>query len=128
MGNTLQNTMPEGVTMEARYQRAMQLVQGMYNNKVVHNDIVYPHWIAQSGCFWYERRLKNGKQYRLVDAKAKTNTVAFDHQALAQALAVDKEVNADDLPLHAVDISLSPLQISFDAFDRRWLFRPTWLF
>ena len=124
MVDTPQNVTPDDQTMEARYQRAMRLVQGMGSNKVVRNDILFPHWIAQSDSFWYERRLKNGKQYRLVDAKAKTNTLAFDHEALAQALTAvsGQGLVAEDLPINKVDIRLSPLQVTFNAFDSAWTF------
>ena len=110
--------------MEDRYRRAAQMVQGMYNNKVVLNDIVFPHWIAESDYFWYERRLRDGKQYRLVAAKNRTNAVAFDHRCMARLLAeaVGQKVNAEDLPIQNVEISISPLQVTFDAFERSWIF------
>ena len=109
--------------MEDRYRRAAQMVQGMYNNKVVLNDIVFPHWIAESDYFWYERRLRDGKQYRLVAAKNRTNAVAFDHRCMARLLAeaVGQKVNAEDLPIQNVEISISPLQVTFDAFERSWI-------
>ena len=108
--------------MEARYQRASKLLKGMYTSDLVQNDILFPHWIEQTDCFWYERALKKGKQYRLVDAKPATNSEAFDHQALANALSekVGQDVSAMNLPLNQVEICLSPRKVLFDAFDKRW--------
>ena len=110
--------------MTARYQRAASWLQGMFNSKLVQNDVVFSHWIGQSESFWYERHLPSGKQYRLVNGRTKTNETAFDHQALAQALTVAAgiDVTADHLPLNNVDIGLSPLCVTFDAFDKRWVF------
>ena len=112
----------ETTTMEARYQRASKLLKGMYTSDLVQNDILFPHWIEQTDCFWYERALKKGKQYRLVDAKPATNSEAFDHQALANALSekVGQDVSAMNLPLNQVEICLSPRKVLFDAFDKRW--------
>ena len=40
MTQTPQNSVADDGTIESRYQRAMRLVQGMYNNKIVRNDIL----------------------------------------------------------------------------------------
>ena len=60
----------------------------------------------------------------MIDAKAASNTTAFDHNALAQALAQasDQTVDKEDLPISSVAINLAPLTISFVAFDQHWLF------
>ena len=110
--------------IDARYHRANTLLQGMYTNKLVQNDILFPHWIAQSNCFWYERVLKNGKHYRLVDADTASNESAFDHQSLALALgeAIGRDIQAEALPIDNVEIKLSPLRVLFSAFEKRWLF------
>lgn len=115
----------ETTTMEARYQRASKLLKGMYTSDLVQNDILFPHWIEQTDCFWYERALKKGKQYRLVDAKAATNSEAFDHQALANALSekVGQDVSAMNLPINQVEILHSPRKVLFDAFDKRWAYQ-----
>ena len=110
--------------MEKRYKRARTLLQGMHTSNLVQNGILFPHWVPQSDCFWYERALSNGKHYRLVDASIGTNEFAFDHNALGRALsrAVGQDVNAENLPIKNVEITFSPLNVSFTAFDKRWLF------
>lgn len=110
--------------MESRYQRAQSLMQGMFTKTSAFNTTVIPHWIGDSDCFWYEREFKIGKEFRLVDAAAGSNEIAFDHAALAKALAQasGEAVNAEDLPIRKMDLSLSPLQLSFDAYGKRFLF------
>lgn len=115
---------PEAKKMMARYQCAQTLMQGLRTQRVVKNDNLLPHWIAQTNYFWYERTHKTGKEYRLVNAQTLVNKLAFDHTSLAGALskAVNQKVNAQDLPITSVTISLSPLKIVFTSFDRHWQF------
>ena len=118
--------------MEVRYHRAQHLMRGIFTNNISFNDMVYPVWIENSDCFWYERTTKAGtgdaarfgKEYRLVDANATTNQRAFDHKMLAVALAkvAKQDVDADNLPIDKVNMSLDPVTLSFDAFDKRWQF------
>lgn len=133
-------TNKEPQPIEARYQRAQSILQGLGTNQLVQNDTLFPHWIDGTDCFWYERTLKHGnelpnqddgessikldKQYRLVNAKASSNEVAFDHEALATALAkvAEQSVDKNDLPIKQVAITLAPVTISFAAFERHWLF------
>ena len=118
--------------MQARYERAQVILQGIWTNNLVFNDVVYPVWIGDSDCFWYERTLKSGdgetatfgKEYRLVDASAATNSIAFDHKVFADALAAaaGEKVTAFDLPIKDVEFSLEPLIVSFTAFEKRWAY------
>ena len=127
-------------TIRARYERAAKLMQGIYSKKLVCNSTVFPIWIEESDCFWYEREANNeqvdsnlfGKEYRLVDAEFSTNCVAFDHEALAAALskAIGQDVDARDLPITKVEMVLAPKnastrtvsEVHFFAYDKKWLF------
>ena len=118
--------------MEARYQRAQTLIQGYTSTSLVQNETIYPQWIESSTSadkeetdyFWYERAYKTGKEYHLVNAKSATNKIAFDHNTFASALAKvsGQKVNAQDLPISHITITLSPLTVCFTAFDQRWKF------
>lgn len=128
-------------TIEARYQRAKTLIQGFSSKSLVRNDVVIPTWIEGTECFWYERDTLLykkassggdredtpfiGKEYRLVDAKSASNTVAFDHGTLASSLgkASKKEVDPTNLPICHITLSLDPVTVVFTAFDKRWCFR-----
>lgn len=121
------------LSLEKRYRRAEFLLQGFGTNQLVQNDRIFPYWIDGTDCFWYERITKQSKEpsavikeFRLVDAKAATNQAAFDHQALATALSQisGQTIDQNNLPLTNIEIKLSPLTVSFDAFDQRWLFNP----
>lgn len=115
-----------------RYEQAQSLMQGVMSKRLVLNDAVFPHWIEDSDCFWYEREVSGdkvsstalGREYRLVDAKAVSNTQAFDHQALVSALeeASGQTIDPQSLPILVADIILSPRQVRFTAFDKQWMF------
>ena len=114
----------------ARYRRAEALEHEVYNQSMVLNAQIVPHWIGSSDCFWYSRKTRQagevgiGTEYRMVNAKATTHTEAFDHSLLAQALAAvaGEEVNPNSLPISGLELELSPACATFAAFDKRWRF------
>ena len=121
--------------MEARYERAKCLMQGYFKRgtgALVSNPTLFPIWIENSNRFWYERDLKGGKEFRLVNAETATNAPAFNHEALATALAeaTGETVKAKQLPINdlvnsvgkltdLMTMKLSPRQLTFTAFERR---------
>ncbi|WP_165776875.1 S9 family peptidase [Paremcibacter congregatus] len=121
----------------ARYSRSKALYQEgdnlMWNTmrsvkrplNLARNTTVLPVWIKESECFWYERAFKEGREYRLVDAKKSRNECAFDHNLLALELKIasGEIVNAHNLPISEVKISMNPLIVGFAAFDKRWTFK-----
>lgn len=137
-------------TLLERYEKAQALMKGSFTDKLVKNDTVFPYWIryddqSDSGCFWYRRQTVDGKNYRLVDIETASNTSAFDHYALAEALnkaqgfndargEIPEESGADDLqiidpldlPIEAIAITRAnqgaPLQIAFKALNKYWHF------
>ena len=111
--------------MEAGYRRAMIFQNAVADiKKLALNTTLVPHWIEDTDLFWYRRETKSGVQFRLVDANSATNQIAFDHQILASSLskALKKEVNANRLPITGVTITLAPLRVLFQAFDKRYCF------
>ena len=122
--------------MHKRYERALHLVKGVFTDDITYNDMVFPQWIGESDCFWYERVTDSdgssarGAQYRLVDARAGTNIEAFDHARLAKSLskAAGVEVNPDKLPLQDLRMevcsednhSRTVKTVTFRAHDQRW--------
>lgn len=111
-------------SIEVCYQRAQSLIQGLNSKTVAFNTTVIPHWMGLSDCFWYERESGLGKEFRLVNVPECSNQLAFDHQLLAEALALvsGQVVDADNLPITHLIWELSPLKFSFDAFGKRWTF------
>lgn len=108
--------------IQTRYQRAQQLVAGVFTKKVAFNDTLYPHWIGDSDSFWYKQETLSGHHYHVVDAKTGTNSRAFDHDALAKALTKvsGNDVAADKLPLSDLDLIDVQNKIVFTAFNQRW--------
>lgn len=110
-----------------RYNTAQNLMQGVLSNRVAMNDAVFPHWIGDSQCFWYIRETKEGKQFRLVDAKEGSNAEAFDHKVLADRLSsvTGKSIDHQNLPISKnFNLTLSPLNIRFQALGENWLYDP----
>jgi dipeptidyl aminopeptidase/acylaminoacyl peptidase len=114
----------------ARYQRAELLDQEVFNQSIVLNTQIVPHWIGDSNCFWYTRQQRKkdstdiATEYRLVDAGTATQTEAFNTVLLAQALAkaTGKNVNPDNLPISELRLELVPTSVFFTAFDKHWRF------
>lgn len=136
------NKIDMNTAIQSRYQRAQSLLQKYTANQLVLNATIYPVWIGESQCFWYERNhwleesdrgsQKNvAKEYRLVNAQTKSNSIAFDHNVLANALADISEqgVVANNLPINEVAISLYDdlndlrvKSVEFVAFSKCWVF------
>lgn len=88
------------------------------------NDTVFPHWIDEGHQFWYLKQTKSGKQFRLVDPETKSNELAFDHKALASMLQknVGKTIDADNLPIKIIELSLLERKVHFVSFQKHWAF------
>lgn len=111
--------------LDAAYQRATLFQKALTDmNKVARNTTLVPHWIGESDCCWYRRHTASGVEFRLVNAKNASNQEAFDHQTLAVALSdlTQQEISADNLPMTQVNITLSPTQVYFVAFDQHYRF------
>jgi len=125
-------TAPTETEMKARYQKAQHITSGIFGKSVAFNTTLFPTWIGDTDCFWYEREKKDGKEYRLVDAKTTSNTLAFDHHELAAILAesVKQEVDANNLPITKMALQLDLATssatgvrtVEFTAFMKRWRF------
>lgn len=118
--------------MAGKYQRSHRLLQSIWaRNSRFLNTCLFPNWIGDSDCFWYERELKEGKEFRLVNAKSASNNLAFDHAVLAAALteASGEDVDANNLSITGVKMQLTPATedetialIEFTQFEQRWGF------
>ncbi|MDB9724464.1 S9 family peptidase [bacterium] len=106
-----------------RYQRAQTTMQGAWGvKKLALNTVIYPHWIGDSDCFWYQQETLNGKSFRVVDAETQLTENAFDHKALAEALTNEtgESIDPENLPLTVLEITLSPRAVNFTAFGESW--------
>lgn len=90
------------VSLESRYQRAEQLLPWNLVPRLT-NLSVEPYWLDEYR-FWFKRDLcdqKQGYEFILVDTDSVTETLAFDHQRVANALSelLGTTVKPDQLPL-----------------------------
>ena len=110
--------------IKTRYEQAQVLSQGHFSTNIIKNDVILPHWIGTSECFWYVRSGDKGKEFCLVNAKDATKGLAFDHAILATQLSAvtGQKVDSHNLPLNDLTLSLSPTIIRFQAFDKYWIF------
>ncbi len=85
-----------------------------YHSKYYNGDIT-PHWIGDTHFFWYRTTDAGGTTFILADADKKTKQPAFNHQALAQALATatTQETDARHLPFGEITFTGDLDAISF---------------
>jgi dipeptidyl aminopeptidase/acylaminoacyl peptidase len=91
---------------------------------VVRNEI-QPYWVAGASQLVYRvKRPPNEHRFVQVDLKSGDKSPAFDHEALAKALAkaAAQDVRADSLPLEQVEITAKPGIVRFKAFGKVWRF------
>ena len=114
-------------SMQANYSYARRLIQHVIaahpEDKLAFNTAVSPHWL-DAKTFWYECETPQGKEYRLVDCETKSESAAFDHQTLADALSASaqKKIDVNNLPITQVEINLSPLRVNFVFLEKNWTF------
>src|SRR5579862_7323659 len=99
---------------EADYVRAERLDRrALYGT--VKNVLPIPTWLGQRDEFWYRRETASGWEFDIVDATSGHRRPAFDHQAIARALAAASEtsVTADHLPFADIAFATSVDAIHF---------------
>src|SRR5579864_1604246 len=69
----------------ADYRRALEQ-RAKYQGLAI--DVPGPaNWIEGTERFWYEKSVRGGREFELVDAETLTKGPAFDHEKLAAALS-----------------------------------------
>lgn len=105
----------------ADYERARELRAATANTVFLSG--VKPHWFAQNRRFWYRNDLPDDQfAFVLVDAETATRRSAFDHAALAAALAeaTKQAVDPRALPLTRLEFTDDAMVVTFTAFDVHW--------
>ena len=89
---------------------------------MLYNVSVSPNWIDGTDSFWYLKTCREGKQFVLVDVENRTRQPAFNHTALAKALAAasGSSVDPSDLPFSEMTIESSTAR--FSALNKTWNF------
>ena len=74
-----------GPLTAADYTAAAALLEGNVAG-LVKNARVEPHWLGDTGRFWYRRDTDAGHEYVVFDAATGEKSRAFDHDAVAAAI------------------------------------------
>jgi dipeptidyl aminopeptidase/acylaminoacyl peptidase len=103
-----------------RYERAFTV--GSELQSMVEGQPSAAQWVGSSHRFWYTRTGSEGREYLMVDAASLERAPAFDHAALAGALAdaSGRTVQAENLPLGDLAFSDEAATVQFSAFGHRW--------
>ena len=106
LGTLLAQADQSGVT-RADYAAATAVLERNLQG-VVRNESLQPHWIGDSGRFWYRRDGKEGPEFVVVTA-AGAKSPAFDHAAVARALAqvLGEHSSGKALPASLTDAQLN---------------------
>jgi len=115
---------PAGLT-EADYERAEQfLPQNVIPS--LYNMNIEPRWIAGTSSFWYVNEGRNGREFILVNTSTMTRQPAFDHAALASALAAGSgsPVDPAHLPFDTIILRDGTETITFPALNGSWTYTP----
>lgn len=92
----------------ADYTAAGKLIEANTMALIRNGDII-PHWLGDTGSFWYRQHTQEGFRFLLVDAATGSRQPAFDHDAVATALnaalSPEPRLAADTLGLEHADIS-----------------------
>lgn len=112
---------PSPGDLRARYERAAAW-QDYEARRYVLNAEVYPFWIPGTESFWYKRQTDKGNRFVVFDAAKGSRTEAFDHVKLAAQLAkaTAKDVDAEDLPIFGLSLSLALRTAAFTALGKSW--------
>jgi dipeptidyl aminopeptidase/acylaminoacyl peptidase len=80
------------------------------------------NWIEGTNRFWFQKSVRGGKEFELVDAEALTKNPAFDHQKLARALsaASGRQYGALALPFSEIRFVEGQRSIRFSIEESGW--------
>ncbi|MDE0063016.1 MAG: DPP IV N-terminal domain-containing protein [Gammaproteobacteria bacterium] len=99
-----------GPLTAADYTAAAALLEGNVAG-LVKNARVEPHWLGETGRFWYRRDTESGHEYVVFDAATREKSRAFDHDAAAAAISAALDL---DEPLNAASLALGSLTLADD--------------
>ena len=107
----------------ADYERANGLRE-KYNNLAV-NVPVRVIWIGKSTRFWYQKLVKGGAEFVIVNAETLEKKPAFDHAKLAEAVAKvlpprTEKITALNLPFNDITFVDDEKGLEFNSDGARW--------
>lgn len=105
----------------AVYERAEALLGPNLVSRV-RNGFTTPHWLGAGDEFWYRRELPSGYDFVRVKAATGRKQAAFDHNAVARALAIVRHetIDAAHLPFQRFEYTKDAAGIIFSVGDQRY--------
>jgi dipeptidyl-peptidase-4 len=88
----------------------------------LYNISVNPNAIDGTDSFWYLKTGREGKQFVLVDVVNRTRQPAFNHAALAEALALASGSSVDPTDLPFSEMTIESGTARFSALNKTWTF------
>jgi dipeptidyl aminopeptidase/acylaminoacyl peptidase len=90
----------------ADYERAQRFLPANLRRVVVDAGVT-PHFVGESGKFWYRQNAGESKHFVLVDPAKRTRVPVFDHKTIADGLSrsLNRTYLADKLPFDDFELS-----------------------
>jgi len=98
---------------------ARHMDRGLYD--LVYNQVSGSAFVNNNNLL-YTTKTKDRKRFVLVNTKTQTIETAFNHEKLAKTLSkeLDKEINANALPISSVSFSDDLNTLQFIAFNQKY--------
>jgi dipeptidyl-peptidase-4 len=115
-----QGAAPTAVTAED-YARAERFILGNARHYILNGDVRHA-WLEDGERLYYRRDTRGGKEFLLVDASRASRAPAFDHEALARALAGASGLTVEgrNLPFDWFEFRDGGRAIELEAGGRWW--------
>ena len=101
---------------------AMHMDRSLYG--LVYNQVSGSAFINNHNLL-YSTKTKDGKKFILVNTNTQTKETAFNHEKLAKTLSkeLDKEINANALPISNISFSDDLNTLQFIAFNQKYIYK-----
>ena len=101
---------------------AMHMDRSLYG--LVYNQVSGSAFINNHNLL-YSTKTKDGKKFILVNTNTQTKETAFNHEKLAKTLSkeLDKEINANALPISDISFSDDLNTLQFIAFNQKYIYK-----
>ena len=101
---------------------AMHMDRSMYG--LVYNQ-VFGSMFVNNNNLLYTTKTKDGKKFILVNTNTQAKETAFNHEKLAKTLSkeLDKEINANALPISNISFSDDLNTLQFIAFNQKYIYK-----
>ena len=109
------------LTWEERYARVQELMRW---EDFVANGVLLPRWIDPQH-LWWTRKGEDGRAVRIAGSDGTVlRDIPYGEVCRALAKELERDVDAENAILTALDVRLEPLALTFDFAERSWRYTP----